>query len=81
MKRPAAISDTLVITRALRRQAPVRAPASLAPAVLRRVGLADLYWKLDSPIGALHVAQAGGIPAPLVARPCATTKVAICSSS
>ncbi|MEP6767649.1 MAG: methylated-DNA--[protein]-cysteine S-methyltransferase [Acidobacteriota bacterium] len=57
MKRPAAISDTLVITRALRRQAPVRAPASLAPAVLRRVGLADLYWKLDSPIGALHVAQ------------------------
>ncbi|MCA1580811.1 MAG: methylated-DNA--[protein]-cysteine S-methyltransferase [Acidobacteria bacterium] len=57
MKRPAAISDTLVITRALRRQTTVRAPASLAPAVLRRVGLADVYWRLDSPIGALHVAQ------------------------
>jgi len=57
MKRPAAISDTLVITRALRPQVPLRAPASLAPAVLRRVGLADTYWTLDSPIGKLHVAQ------------------------
>jgi O-6-methylguanine DNA methyltransferase len=32
------------------------APHSLLPAVLRRVGLADFYWKLDSPVGPVFVA-------------------------
>lgn len=34
-----------------------RAPATLLPAVLRRVGLADTYWRLSSPLGPVYVAH------------------------
>ena len=33
------------------------APATLLPAVLRRVGLANTYWRLDSPLGPVYVAH------------------------
>ena len=49
--------DTLAIARALRVRSGRRAPASLLPAVLRRVGLADTYWKLSSPLGPVFVAR------------------------
>ncbi|MEO8190579.1 MAG: methylated-DNA--[protein]-cysteine S-methyltransferase [Acidobacteriota bacterium] len=57
MKAPLPIRDTLDVTRALRRMDSVRAPATLVPAVLRRAGLADMYWRMASPVGALYVAQ------------------------
>jgi O-6-methylguanine DNA methyltransferase len=57
MKKTTAIADTLVVTRALASLPPEKAPALLAPAVLRRVGLDEKYWKLESPFGALFVAQ------------------------
>ena len=39
-----------------------KAPATLLPAVLQRVGLADRYWRLDSPVGTVYVAHsAAGI--------------------
>lgn len=34
----------------------VRAPSSLLPAVLERVGLADVYWHMESPIGRVYIA-------------------------
>ena len=34
-----------------------KAPATLLPAVLRRVGLADAYWRLESPVGAVFIAH------------------------
>jgi O-6-methylguanine DNA methyltransferase len=34
-----------------------RAPATLLPAVMRRVGLADTYWRLESPVGPVFIAQ------------------------
>src|SRR5260221_399122 len=43
--------DTSGVLRALRESPSHRAPASLLPAVLARVGLADRYWRLDSPRG------------------------------
>jgi O-6-methylguanine DNA methyltransferase len=49
--------DSLAIARALRARSASRAPASLLPAVLRRVGLAETYWKLSSPLGAVFVAR------------------------
>ena len=48
--------DTLSIARALRADAGGRAPDSLLPAVLRRVGLAETYWKLSSPLGPVFAA-------------------------
>jgi O-6-methylguanine DNA methyltransferase len=48
--------DTSGVLRALRESPSHRAPASLLPAVLARVGLADRYWRLDSPVGAVYVA-------------------------
>lgn len=56
--RSGAIADAqaLAVARALRRLPPVPAPASLLPAVLSRVGLAETYWKLASPIGELFAA-------------------------
>lgn len=58
MKHDAAMPapDTSVVLRALRGSPSHRAPASLLPAVLSRVGLADLYWLLDSPVGAVYIA-------------------------
>ena len=44
------------ILQALRSAPGHTAPASLLPAVLKRVGLADRYWKLDSPAGIVYVA-------------------------
>lgn len=51
------VSDTLAVTRALRALGGERAPRSLLPAVLRRVGLADTYWRLESPVGTVFVAH------------------------
>jgi O-6-methylguanine DNA methyltransferase len=34
-----------------------KAPATLLPAVLRRVGLADAYWRLESPVGPVYIAH------------------------
>ena len=48
--------DTSGVLRALRESPSHRAPASLLPAVLARVGLADRYWRLDSPVGAVYIA-------------------------
>jgi len=50
------IAGAFDVSLALRSLSAVRAPGSLAPAVLRRVGLADRYWTLRSPLGALRVA-------------------------
>jgi O-6-methylguanine DNA methyltransferase len=50
------------LTRELRELGTVRAPASLAPAVLARLGLNDVYWRLDSPVGPVFVGRsAAGI--------------------
>ncbi len=51
------LSDTLELTRALRATGRAKAPASLLPAVLARVGLSDSYWRLESPIGPVYVAH------------------------
>jgi O-6-methylguanine DNA methyltransferase len=48
--------DTSGVLRSLRESPSHRAPASLLPAVLARVGLADRYWRLESPVGAVYVA-------------------------
>ena len=48
--------DTSEVLRALRESPSHRAPASLLPAVLARVGLADRYWRLASPVGTVYVA-------------------------
>jgi O-6-methylguanine DNA methyltransferase len=50
------LPPTTSVLRELRSSPAYRPPASLLPAVLRRVGLADLYWRLDSPVGAVFVA-------------------------
>jgi O-6-methylguanine DNA methyltransferase len=47
----------LEISRALRSFSVGQAPATLLPAVLRRVGLADHYWRLESPVGPVFVAH------------------------
>jgi O-6-methylguanine DNA methyltransferase len=48
--------DTSRVLRALRESPSHRAPSSLLPAILARVGLADRYWRLDSPVGTVYVA-------------------------
>ncbi len=35
----------------------VKAPDTLLPEVLRRVGLADAYWRLESPVGTVYIAH------------------------
>lgn len=56
------MTTTIELTRQLRKLGGVRAPASLAAAVLERVGLNDVYWRLDSPVGPVFVARsAAGI--------------------
>ena len=47
----------LEISRALRSFSVEKAPTTLLPAVLRRVGLADHYWRLESPVGPVFVAH------------------------
>jgi len=51
------VKDDLRVARALRGLGGVKAPETLLPAVMRRVGLADAYWKLDSPLGPVYVAH------------------------
>jgi O-6-methylguanine DNA methyltransferase len=49
--------DALAVARALRSLVEEKAPATLLPAVLRRVGLADTYWRLESPVGPVFIAH------------------------
>lgn len=51
------LSDTFEFARALRATGRVKAPASLLPAVLARVGLSDSYWRLESPLGPVYVGR------------------------
>jgi O-6-methylguanine DNA methyltransferase len=51
------MKHTLTLTRQLRAIASVKAPRTLLPSVLRRVGLADTYWRLESPVGAVYIAH------------------------
>ncbi|HEX9287556.1 MAG TPA: MGMT family protein, partial [Thermoanaerobaculia bacterium] len=53
----ASVHETLEIARALKGLPRERAPRTLLPAVLRRVGLADSYWRIDSAIGEIYVAH------------------------
>jgi O-6-methylguanine DNA methyltransferase len=48
---------TMTAVRALRELPVEAAPATLLPAVLRRVGLGDAYWRLESPVGPVFVAH------------------------
>ena len=50
-------NESLEIGRALRSLVRERAPRTLLPAVLARVGLADSYWEIDSPVGRIFVAH------------------------
>ncbi len=52
-----ATRDELIVTRALRGLETEKAPATLRPAVLRRVGLADTYWRLESPVGPVFISH------------------------
>jgi O-6-methylguanine DNA methyltransferase len=45
------------LERALRGLAGEKAPPGLLPAVLERLGLADKYWRIESPLGAVFVAH------------------------
>jgi len=51
------VNDTLELARRLREIPSERAPKTLLPSVLRRVGLAHEYWRLESPIGPVFVAR------------------------
>ena len=51
------MKDTWNLTAALRGFSAEKAPATLLPAVMRRVGLADTYWQLESPVGPVFIAH------------------------
>ena len=51
------MKDSLTLARELRSMERHRAPETLLPAVLRRVGLADTYWRLESPVGPVFIAH------------------------
>jgi len=51
------VRNDLRVARALRGLGGARAPETLLPAVMRRIGLADSYWKLESPVGPVYVAH------------------------
>ena len=53
----ATASQTLAIARSLASLPRERAPRSLLPAVLKRVGLGDTYWQIETPIGRIYVAR------------------------
>src|SRR5687767_716587 len=53
----APFDERLQVVRALRGLPRERAPRTLLPAVLARVGLADTWWQLDSPVGRIFVAH------------------------
>ena len=50
-------SQTLAIARSLAALPRERAPRSLLPAVLTRVGLGDTYWRIETPIGGIFIAH------------------------
>jgi O-6-methylguanine DNA methyltransferase len=50
-------NQTLAIARSLAALPRERAPRSLLPAVLKRVGLGDTFWQIETPIGRIFVAQ------------------------
>src|SRR5919206_3243256 len=59
-----AITETRKLVRRLRAGGEVKAPPSLLPAVLARIGLADTYARVATPIGPVFVAyNAAGISA------------------
>ena len=47
----------LRVARALQAMPLEKAPATLLPEVMRRVGLADTYWRLESPVGPVFIAH------------------------
>ena len=49
--------ESLAVSKALRALPSARAPETLLPGVLRRVGLADTYWRVESPLGPVFVAH------------------------
>ena len=51
------IKGTLRLAAALRGIAIEKAPETLLPSVLRKVGLADTYWQLESPVGPVFIAH------------------------
>jgi len=51
------MKDDLRVARALRGLGGAKAPATLMPAVMRRIGLGDAYWKLESPLGPVYVSH------------------------
>lgn len=53
----ARVNETLEVLRGLKSLPRERAPKSLLPAVLARVGLGDTYWRLETSIGSVFVAH------------------------
>lgn len=51
------MNGALELRRVLRRLSREKAPRTLLPAVFARVGLADGYWRLESPLGPVYVAH------------------------
>jgi methylated-DNA-[protein]-cysteine S-methyltransferase len=51
------MKEALTVARALRGLVVEKAPATLLPAVMRKVGLADAYWRLESPLGPVFIAH------------------------
>ena len=51
------MKEALTVARALRRMGLEKAPATLLPSVMRKVGLADTYWRLESPVGPVFIAH------------------------
>ena len=51
--------EPLGVSKALREIAMIstKAPETLLPAVMRKIGLADAYWRLESPLGPVFVAH------------------------
>ena len=50
------ITDLRNLSEELQMAAVVETPANLAPVVLMRVGLADIYWTADTAIGPVFIA-------------------------
>ena len=51
------MKESLELARALRSMERHPAPETLLPAVMLRVGLADTYWRLESPVGPVFIAH------------------------
>lgn len=49
------MKDTFGLTAALKNLPSEKAPSTLLPSVMRRVGLADTYWRLESPVGPVFI--------------------------